>query len=103
MTQEEFAKWLDGVIGGDNMEELVAAEILEHVSRIHLEGEHRAWQFCKEESREAFETVVRAISKSMFLVGYQAGREQGAVDNLFGSGSGMSAEDKGDSSGMQPA
>jgi hypothetical protein len=61
MTQSEFMKWLERVLGDTPIEELVAPEILEHVNRLHLEGEERAWRFAKEDARHMFEMTIRAL------------------------------------------
>jgi hypothetical protein len=89
MTQAEFVKWLEKVLGDMPIEEVVAAEIMEHVDRIHLTGESAAWGFAKEDAREPFTVTLRALSKTMFIIGYDAGREQARIDSLFGEGSGL--------------
>jgi len=83
MTQSDFAKWLENVLGETPIEELVDPEILEHVDRLQLEGEERAWNFAKEDAREMFEIAVRSLCKTMFAVGYDAGREQARIDAWF--------------------
>ncbi|PJF48848.1 MAG: hypothetical protein D6709_05580 [Chloroflexi bacterium] len=80
MTQSDFAKWLENVLGDTPLEELVDPEIMEHVDRLQLQGEERAWNFAKEDAREAFEITIRALCKTMFAVGYDAGREQARID-----------------------
>lgn len=94
MTQSEFAKWLENVLGDTPLEELVSPEVLEHIDRVQLQGEESAWNFAKEDSRESFTIAVRAMVKTMFAVGYDAGREQAQIDSMFGSGSGLSDDDK---------
>ena len=71
------------------MEELIAPEILNHINRVELETEQRAWQFAQQNLEESFQVAMRAMMKTMFIVGYDAGREQGGVDQLFGGGSGL--------------
>lgn len=92
MTQADFAKWLERVLGDTPIEELVAPEIMEHVNRLQLQGEERAWNFAKEDAREAFELVIRALCKTMFAVGYDAGREQARIDAWL-DGGGFDDED----------
>lgn len=92
MTQAEFSKWLDSVLGGVPMDELVSPEVLEHMNRVHLENESRAWNFARMEDQPGFETTVRAMVKTMFAVGYAAGREQGDIDSLFGGGSALDGD-----------
>ena len=92
MTQGEFRNWLEKVLGETPMEELIAPEILEHVNRVEVETEMRAWQFAQQSLKESFEASMRAMMKTMFVVGYDAGRDQGMVDRLFGDGSGLSDE-----------
>ncbi len=99
MTQSEFVKWLERVLGDMPIDEVVAAEIMEHVDRIHLTGENAAWQYAKEDAREPFMVTLRALSKTMFIIGYDAGREQARIDSLFGDGSGMDDSDSGSDSG----
>jgi hypothetical protein len=96
MTQQEFLNWLNGVLGDTPLEELVSDELMEHINRIHLEGEHRAWNHAKADEHEYFEMAVRALSKTLFIIGYDAGREQARIDSLFGDGSGLSEDDFGD-------
>ncbi|GIV83316.1 MAG: hypothetical protein KatS3mg052_0323 [Candidatus Roseilinea sp.] len=86
MTQSDFAKWLENVLGDTPLEELVDPEIMEHVDRLQLQGEERAWNFAKEDAREAFEITIRALCKTMFAVGYDAGREQARIDAWLGEG-----------------
>jgi hypothetical protein len=93
MTQSEFAKWLESVIGDTPMEELIAPEVIEHLDRVQLQGEASAWNFAREDSRESFTIAIRAMCKTLFVVGYDAGREQAQIDSLFGSGSGLSDDD----------
>lgn len=93
MTQSDFVKWLENVLGEMPMEEAIAPEILEHVDRIQLQGEEAAWNFAKEDAREPFTVAIRAMCKTLFAVGYDAGREQAKVDTWFGDGSGLSDED----------
>jgi hypothetical protein len=100
MTQSEFIKWLERVLGDTPIEELVAPEILEHVNRLHLEGEARAWQFAKEDARAMFEFTIRALCKTMFAVGYDAGREQAQIDAWL---SGSSQTDDDDDQPKPPA
>lgn len=95
MTQAEFRAWLERVLGETPMDELISPEILQHVNRIELDTEQRAWQFAQQNLRESFEAAFRAMMKTMFAVGYDAGREQGNVDRLFGEGSGLEDEDSG--------
>jgi hypothetical protein len=54
---------------------------------LHLEGEERAWRFAKEDAREMFELTIRALCKTMFAVGYDAGREQAQIDAWLSGGS----------------
>jgi hypothetical protein len=93
MTQSDFLKWLDSVIGDTPLDELVSEEIMQHVDRLHLQGEDAAWQFAKEDSRESFTIAMRALSKTMFIIGYDAGREQARIDDLWGS-TGGDAQDE---------
>jgi hypothetical protein len=93
MTQSEFAKWLESVLGDAPMEEMIAPEILEHLDRVQLQGEQAAWNFAKEDSRESFTIAIRAMCKTLFIVGYDSGREQAQVDSWFGEGSGMSDDE----------
>ncbi|MFN3704924.1 MAG: hypothetical protein ACK4WM_02860 [Thermoflexales bacterium] len=80
MTQSEFAKWLESILGNTPLEELVSPEVLEHMNRIQLSTEHNAWNFAREEARDSFELALRALSKTMFAIGYDAGREQAQID-----------------------
>lgn len=89
MTQSEFAKWLESVLGDTPMEELIAPEILEHLDRVQLQGEDSAWNFAKEDSRESYTIAIRAMCKTLFAIGYDAGREQAQIDAMFGGGSGL--------------
>jgi hypothetical protein len=89
MTQSEFVKWLEKVLGDMPIDEIVSPEIMEHVDRVHLNGEHAAWNYAKEDAREPFTVTLRALSKTMFIIGYDAGREQARIDSMFGSGSGI--------------
>ena len=92
MTQAEFSKWLEGVLGNMPMEELVSSEMLDHMNRVHVENEGRAWSFARMEDQPNFELTVRAMAKTMFVIGYATGREQGDIDSLFGSGSDTSTD-----------
>lgn len=89
MTQGEFRNWLEKVLGETPMEELIAPEILEHINRVQIETEQRGWQFAQQNLQESFQVTMRAMMKTMFVVGYDAGRDQGMVDRLFGDGSGL--------------
>lgn len=105
MTQSDFAKWLENVLGDTPLEELVDPEIMEHVDRLQLQGEERAWNFAKEDAREAFEIAIRALCKTMFAVGYDAGREQARIDAWFEGSSFGDDEDsdaRGSTSGSGP-
>ena len=93
MTQSEFRQWIESILGNMPMEEVVATEVLAHMNRLQLQSEEAAWNFAREESRQAFEVTVRAMCKTMFAIGYDAGREQSHVDRLFGDGSGIDEED----------
>ncbi len=93
MTQSEFRQWVESILGNMPMEEAVAAEVLAHMNRLQLQAEEAAWNFAREDSRESFELTVRAMCKTMFSIGYDAGREQSQVDRLFGGGSGLDEED----------
>jgi hypothetical protein len=95
MTQSEFIKWLERVLGDTPLEELVDPEVMRHIDRIHVSGEQSAWNFCKEDAREPFAVTLRALSKTMFIIGYDAGREQARVDALYGDGSGIDSSDTG--------
>ena len=85
MTQSEFRAWVESIFGDMPMEEFVSPEVLQHMNRVHVENEARAWGFAKEDSREMFEVTVRAMVKTMFAIGYDAGREQSQIDGLFGA------------------
>lgn len=63
------------------------------MNRVHLENEQRAWNYAREEALEAYEVTIRAMCKTMFAIGYDAGREQARIDSLFGGGSGLGGED----------
>jgi hypothetical protein len=102
MTQAEFAKWLESVIGDVPMDQLISPEVLEHMDRIHLENESRAWNFAQMEDRQGFELTVRAMAKTLFAVGYATGREQGDIDSLFGSGSGLGLDEADKNSNSSP-
>lgn len=93
MTQSEFAKWLETVLGDTPIEELVDPEVLEHMDRVQLQNEQAAWGFAKEDAREPYEVVIRAMCKTLFAIGYDAGREQAKIDAWFGEGSGLSDDD----------
>lgn len=93
MTQTEFRNWLDSVLGDTPMEELIEAELLEHVNRLQVQGEASAWQFAKEEALEPYQIAIRALCKTLFIVGYHSGREQAGIDRMFGDGSGLDADD----------
>ena len=93
MTQSEFRQWIESILGNMPMEETVAIEVLAHMNRLQLQSEESAWNFAREESRQAFEVTVRAMCKTMFAIGYDAGREQAGVDGLFGDGSGIDLDD----------
>ena len=99
MTQSEFRQWVESILGNMPMDEVVSAEVLEHMTRVQLQAEESAWNFAREESRESFELTIRAMVKTMFAIGYDAGREQAEVDRMFGEGSGLDEED---SSGSMP-
>jgi len=71
------------------MEELISPEILEHLDRVQLQGEESAWNFAREEARESFTIAIRGMCKTLFVIGYDAGREQAKIDALFGDGSGL--------------
>lgn len=96
MTQSDFAKWLESVLGDAPMEELVSDEVREHMDRVFLANEERAWNFAREEARQSYEVALRSLCKMMFIVGYDAGREQAQMDSLFGGGSGLDDEGEGD-------
>lgn len=93
MTQAEFSKWLDSVLGNVPMEELLSKEILDHMTRVHVENEDRAWNSARMEDKEGFELTVRAMVKTMFTIGYATGREQGDIDSMFGSGNEMDSDE----------
>jgi len=99
MTQSDFAKWLESVLGDAPMEELVSDEVREHMDRVFLANEERAWNFAREEARQSYEVALRSLCKMMFIVGYDAGREQAQMDNLFGGGSGLDDDGIGDNNG----
>ena len=99
MTQSEFRQWVESILGNMPMEETVATEILAHMNRLQIQAEEAAWNFAREDSRESFELTIRAMCKTMFSIGYDAGREQSSIDRLFGEGSGLDEED---SSGSLP-
>jgi hypothetical protein len=103
MTQAEFAKWLDSVLGNMPMEELLSPDMLDHMNRVHLENESRAWNFARMEDQQGFELTVRAMAKTMFAIGYATGREQGDIDSLFGSGAGSDWGDDADAGGKADA
>lgn len=96
MTQTEFADWLENVLGNTPIEELVDPEILQHMDRVQLQGEDAAWSFAKEDAREPFTVAIRSMCKTLFAVGYDAGREQAQVDAWFSGGSGLSDDDTDD-------
>lgn len=83
MTQSEFAKWLESILGDTPLEVLVDPDVLEHMNRVQLQAEHAAWNFAREDARESFEIAVRAMAKTMFAIGYDAGRQQAHIDQLF--------------------
>jgi hypothetical protein len=97
MEQSEFVRWLERVLGDTPIDELVSPEIMAHVDRIHVDGEQRAWNFCKEDAREPFTVALRSLSKTMFVIGYDAGREQARIDSMFYGGSGLDLDDNGGS------
>lgn len=101
MTQTEFAQWLESILGGAPIEELVSDEVRAHMDRVYLANEERAWGFAHEDARDAYQVTLRSLCKMMFTVGYDAGREQAQMDSLFGGGSGMFGEDddSGDNNG----
>ncbi len=84
MTQSEFRAWIESIFGDMPMEEFVSPEVLHHMNRVHLENEARAWSFAREEAREHFEVTLRAMCKTMFAIGFDAGREQSQVDGMLG-------------------
>lgn len=81
------------------MEEVVSTEILAHMNRLQLQAEEAAWNFAREDTRESFQLTIRAMCKTMFSIGYDAGRDQAQIDRMFGEGSGLDEED---SSGSLP-
>ena len=99
MTQTEFRQWIESILGNMPMEEVVSTEVLAHMNRLQLQAEEAAWNFAREETRESFELTIRAMVKTMFAIGYDAGREQAQVDRMFGEGSGLDEED---SAGTMP-
>jgi hypothetical protein len=99
MTQSEFRQWVESILGNMPMDEAVSTEVLAHMNRLQLQAEEAAWNFAHEDSRESFELTIRAMCKTMFSIGYDAGREQSQIDRLFGEGSGLDEED---SSGTLP-
>jgi hypothetical protein len=105
MTQSDFRRWIEGILGDMPFEEIVSKEVLEHLNRLQLMTEESAWRFAREESRESFELAIRAMCKTMFAIGYDAGREQAKIDALFGEGSGLSSLDEDDTTrgGIAPA
>lgn len=102
MTQTEFRNWLDSVIGNTPMDELIEPDILENVNRLQIMGEDSAWNFAREEAREPFEIAIRAMCKTLFIVGYQSGREQSKIDKLFGDGSGFDFGSAGEDDNAAP-
>lgn len=102
MTQSEFRDWVEGILGNMPMEETVSTEVLAHMNRLQLQAEQAAWNFAREESRDAFTVTIRAMCKTMFSIGYDAGREQAGVDRLFGEGSGLD-EDEDSNLGALPS
>ncbi len=105
MTQSEFAKWLESILGDTPIEELVSPEVLEHMNRVQLQAEQAAWNFAHEEAREAFEITLRAIAKTMFAIGYDAGREQAQIDAWLSGGKDdkPSSSDNDEPRGLLPA
>ncbi|MCS7060691.1 MAG: hypothetical protein RMN25_05945 [Anaerolineae bacterium] len=104
MTQSDFRRWVESILGDMPFEEIVSKEVLEHINRLQLMTEDNAWRFAHEESRESFVLTIRAMCKTMFAIGYDAGREQAKIDALFGEGSGLNTPDEDDSSrnGLAP-
>ncbi|MCS6773626.1 MAG: hypothetical protein RML84_10730 [Anaerolineae bacterium] len=94
MTQSEFAKWLESILGDTPLEVLVDPDILEHMDRVQLQAEQAAWSFAREGSRESFEIAVRAMAKTMFAIGYDAGRQQAQIDSLFSSSEDDTRDDR---------
>ncbi len=99
MTQTEFRHWVESILGNMPLDEVVSAEVLAHMNRVQLQAEQSAWNFAREDSRESYELTIRAMVKTMFAIGYDAGREQAEVDRMFGEGSGLDEEDN---SGSMP-
>ncbi len=102
MTQSEFRQWVESILGNMPMEEVVSQEILAHMNRLQLQAEEQAWNFAHEDSRESFTLSIRAMCKTMFSIGYDAGREQAQIDQMFGGGSGLDMEDDADSGNLTP-
>ncbi len=94
MTQAQFRAYIEAIFGDMPMEDFVSSEIFSHMNRVQLENEGRAWTFARENAQDSFQMTVRAMAKTMFAIGYDAGREQAQVDSLFGSSS-MQSEDDG--------
>ena len=92
MTQSEFRQWVESILGNMPMEEIVSSEVLEHMNRLQIQAEEAAWKFAHEESRDSFTLSIRAMIKTMFSIGYDAGREQAQIDRMFGEGSGFDEE-----------
>lgn len=84
MTQSDFKKFLDSIIGEMPLEELVDPAIMQHVDRIHQEGEYALVNMAKMDELESLRITMRALSKTMFLIGYDAGRSQSNIDRLMG-------------------
>jgi hypothetical protein len=95
MTQTEFRQWVESILGNMPMEEVISTDILAHMNRLQLQAEEAAWNFAREESRESFEMTIRAMCKTMFSIGYDAGRDQAHIDSMFGEGSGFDEEEGG--------
>ena len=103
MTQSDFRRWIESILGDMPFEEIVSPEVLEHINRLQLMTEESAWRFAREETRESFALSIRAMCKTMFAVGYDAGREQAKIDSLFGEGSGLSdLDDDNSHNGVSP-
>lgn len=83
MTQSEFKKFLDSIIENTPLEELVDPAIMQHVNRIHQEGEYALVNMAKMDELESMRVTMRALSKTMFLIGYDAGRSQSIIDSLM--------------------
>jgi hypothetical protein len=83
MTQSEFRAWIEGIFGDMPMEQFVSAEVFAHMNRVQLENESRAWSYARENAVDSYQLTVRAMAKTMFAIGYDAGREQAQVDALF--------------------